>query len=135
MLLTRYCAVLGGRVWLVRYNPAVGYCQSMNFIAALLLIILDVHEEHSFWMLVLLVSMAAESRSLCMLCGMVSYHTYPKASCSGTVQSNEVWLYVSYPVICAVSRSGAHARAVLYRCHRRRCTLPITSYPTILHLR
>ncbi len=66
----------------------------MNFIAALLLIILDVHEEHSFWMLVLL-SMEAESRSLCMLCGMVSYHTNAKASCSGTVQSNEVWLYVT----------------------------------------
>ena len=91
MLLTRYCAVLGGRVWLVRYNPAVGYCQSMNFIAALLLIILDVHEEHSFWMLVLLVSMAAESRSLCMLCGIVSYHTNTKASIVQWHNSNEVW--------------------------------------------
>ena len=67
-LLPRYCAVLAvdSRGWLVRYNPAVGYCQSMNFIAALLLIILDVHEEHSFWMLVLLVWQ--QSQGLCACC-------------------------------------------------------------------
>ena len=36
------------------YNPKIGYCQSMNFLAGLLLLFLD--EEKSFWMLVLLTS-------------------------------------------------------------------------------
>ncbi|CAB4253560.1 similar to Saccharomyces cerevisiae YOL112W MSB4 GTPase-activating protein of the Ras superfamily that acts primarily on Sec4p, localizes to the bud site and bud tip, has similarity to Msb3p [Maudiozyma barnettii] len=36
------------------YNTKIGYCQSMNFLAGLLLLFLD--EEKSFWMLVLLTS-------------------------------------------------------------------------------
>lgn len=32
------------------YNPAVGYCQSMNFIVGILLI-MDVEEEDAFWMI------------------------------------------------------------------------------------
>jgi hypothetical protein len=36
------------------YNPAIGYCQSLNFIAGLLLIFLD--EEKAFWMLVIITS-------------------------------------------------------------------------------
>lgn len=36
------------------YNPKIGYCQSMNFLAGLLLLFMD--EEKSFWMLVLLTS-------------------------------------------------------------------------------
>ena len=35
------------------YNPEVGYCQGMNFVAALLL--LTASEEDVFWMLVTLV--------------------------------------------------------------------------------
>ncbi|KAH3674728.1 hypothetical protein WICMUC_003078 [Wickerhamomyces mucosus] len=34
------------------YQPSIGYCQSMNFIAGLLLIFLD--EERAFWMLVII---------------------------------------------------------------------------------
>ena len=34
------------------YDPSIGYCQSMNFIAGLLLLFLD--EEKSFWMLVII---------------------------------------------------------------------------------
>lgn len=36
------------------YNPKIGYCQSMNFLAGLLLLFLD--EEKSFWMLVIITS-------------------------------------------------------------------------------
>lgn len=36
------------------YNPQVGYCQSMNFLAGLLLLFLP--EEKSFWMLVIITS-------------------------------------------------------------------------------
>lgn len=36
------------------YNPAIGYCQSLNFIAGLLLIFMD--EEKAFWMLVIITS-------------------------------------------------------------------------------
>lgn len=36
------------------YNPHIGYCQSMNFLAGLLLLFLD--EEKSFWMLVIITS-------------------------------------------------------------------------------
>jgi len=32
-------------------NAEIGYCQSMNFIAALLLIVLEHDEEQAFWML------------------------------------------------------------------------------------
>lgn len=34
------------------YNPSIGYCQSLNFIAGLLLIFMD--EEKAFWMLVII---------------------------------------------------------------------------------
>lgn len=36
------------------YNPTIGYCQSLNFIAGLLLIFMD--EEKTFWMLVIITS-------------------------------------------------------------------------------
>ncbi|SCU97354.1 LAME_0F19394g1_1 [Lachancea meyersii CBS 8951] len=36
------------------YNPKIGYCQSMNFLAGLLLLFLD--EEKTFWMLVIITS-------------------------------------------------------------------------------
>jgi hypothetical protein len=36
------------------YTPAIGYCQSLNFIAGLLLIFMD--EEKAFWMLVIITS-------------------------------------------------------------------------------
>ena len=39
-VLTAYC-------W---WNPALGYCQSMNFISAFLLLVFD--EEEAFWMLI-----------------------------------------------------------------------------------
>ena len=36
-------------------NPRVGYCQSMNFLAAALLLALDRAEEKAFWVLVCLI--------------------------------------------------------------------------------
>lgn len=36
------------------YNPKIGYCQSMNFLAGLLLLFMD--EERTFWMLVIITS-------------------------------------------------------------------------------
>lgn len=37
------------------HKPQIGYCQSMNYIAALLLIILERNEESAFWVLVSLI--------------------------------------------------------------------------------
>lgn len=37
-----------------RHNPSVGYCQGMNFVAAMLLLQLS-DEEHAFWCLCALV--------------------------------------------------------------------------------
>ena len=36
-------------------NPRIGYCQSMNFLAAALLLALDRSEEKAFWVLVCLI--------------------------------------------------------------------------------
>ena len=36
------------------HKPSIGYCQSMNYIAAMLLIVLE-EEEHAFWLLVSLI--------------------------------------------------------------------------------
>ena len=36
-------------------NPRIGYCQSMNFLAAALLLALDRAEEPAFWVLVCLI--------------------------------------------------------------------------------
>ncbi|GMH42234.1 hypothetical protein BSKO_10153 [Bryopsis sp. KO-2023] len=36
-------------------NPRTGYCQSMNYIAAMLLLVLDKNEEKAFWMLATLI--------------------------------------------------------------------------------
>ena len=37
------------------HKPKIGYCQSMNYIAALLLIALERNEENAFWVLVSLI--------------------------------------------------------------------------------
>ena len=37
------------------HKPQIGYCQSMNYIAALLLIVLERNEENAFWVLVSLI--------------------------------------------------------------------------------
>lgn len=37
------------------YSPSIGYCQSLNFIAAMLLLCIE-DEEHAFWTLVIITS-------------------------------------------------------------------------------
>ena len=37
------------------HRPAIGYCQSMNYIAALLLVAMEKDEENAFWVLVSLI--------------------------------------------------------------------------------
>lgn len=37
------------------YSPSIGYCQSLNFIAAMLLLCME-DEEHAFWTLVIITS-------------------------------------------------------------------------------
>lgn len=37
------------------HKPDVGYCQSMNFVAAMLLLCLDLSEERAFWVMVALI--------------------------------------------------------------------------------
>ncbi len=37
------------------HSPRIGYCQSMNFLAAALLLALDRAEERAFWVLVCLI--------------------------------------------------------------------------------
>ncbi len=46
-----------GRVLLALsvHKPDIGYCQSMNYIAALLLVVLERNEESAFWAMVSLI--------------------------------------------------------------------------------
>ena len=37
------------------HNPNVGYCQSMNYVAAMLLIVMDKKEERAFFMLMAII--------------------------------------------------------------------------------
>lgn len=37
------------------HKPDVGYCQSMNYVAAMLLLCLDLSEERAFWLMVALI--------------------------------------------------------------------------------
>ena len=37
------------------HKPDVGYCQSMNYVAAMLLLCLDLSEERAFWVMVALI--------------------------------------------------------------------------------
>ena len=37
------------------HKPDVGYCQSMNYIAAMLLLCLELSEERAFWVMVALI--------------------------------------------------------------------------------
>lgn len=37
------------------HKPDVGYCQSMNYLAAMLLLCLDLAEERAFWVMVALI--------------------------------------------------------------------------------
>ena len=41
------------------HNPAIGYCQSMNYITAMLLLVLAKDEESAFWVLVALLDNGA----------------------------------------------------------------------------
>ena len=45
------------------HNPTVGYCQSMNYVAAVLLLVLEMSEEDTFWLMVVLLDGAAASCS------------------------------------------------------------------------
>ena len=49
------------------HNPKVGYCQSMNYVAAVLLLVLEMSEEDTFWLMVVLLDGAAAS-----LCSLLS---------------------------------------------------------------
>ena len=53
------------------HKPKIGYCQSMNYIAALLLVILEKNEENVFWVLVSLIDDGGEQ--------LTPIHTLPKA--------------------------------------------------------
>lgn len=66
------------------HKPAVGYCQSMNYIAAMLLLVLNKLEEDAFWVLVALIDDGEPAPSstgtcvtsawlLCMTSGMYIY--------------------------------------------------------------
>ena len=37
------------------HKPDVGYCQSMNYVAAMLLLCLELSEERAFWVMVALI--------------------------------------------------------------------------------
>ena len=43
------------RAYCVGRNPRTGYCQGMNFLAAMLLVVMSGAEEQAFWMLVVMV--------------------------------------------------------------------------------
>lgn len=44
------------------HNPAVGYCQSMNYVTGFLLLVLDRDAEHAFWALMALIEGALSQR-------------------------------------------------------------------------
>lgn len=55
------------------HKPAVGYCQSMNYIAAMLLLVLNKAEEDAFWVLVALID-DGEPRPSCQGTVLASLH-------------------------------------------------------------
>lgn len=46
------------------HRPSIGYCQSMNYLAAMLLLVLQHDEESAFWLLVSLIDEGGEETSL-----------------------------------------------------------------------
>ena len=55
-----------------RHNPSVGYCQGMNFLAALLLLLME--EEAAFWCLAAIVEVwIAKASTTCLLSFIASY--------------------------------------------------------------
>ena len=66
-------------------NPRIGYCQSMNFLAAMLLMALDQAEERAFWVLVCLIDDGGVSHcDLGSLCGKAR-HVNPSQEGQGRV--------------------------------------------------
>ena len=55
------------------HKPTVGYCQSMNYITGMLLLVLDKCEEDAFWVLVALIDDGEHS-------GLIQYDVQIDAS-------------------------------------------------------
>ena len=68
------------------HNPAIGYCQSMNFVAGLLLLVLRREPEDAFWALTVLIEGAPSLRSLrrftALLCHLMG-HEFKADVCRG----------------------------------------------------
>lgn len=86
------------------HKPDVGYCQSMNYVAAMLLLCLDLSEERAFWVMVALI----DDNGQCCLC----IHT----CCPSSVCTMSCFCGVTTVVSAAVLRSSSFSSLLLVLC-------------------
>lgn len=91
----------------------VGYCQGMNYLAAMLLLALERSEENSFWLLVSLIDDGGEclliptSSHEILLC-WTSYMTNLKDACSTDSKPSAVPAGILYQGMYSQNLVGAH---------------------------
>ena len=91
------------------YNPAIGYCQSMNFITALCLLFMD--EEPAFWLLTYIVE---ELTCIDLLPTAAAAATAPSASAPSTSSAASASTSASAPSSASSTSSPASSSRMYY---------------------
>ena len=87
------------------HNPQVAYCQSMNFLAAVLLLVVD--EESAFWCLAAIVERLMPGHFSTSMAMPPAATTNPSNSKAGAMSNHKAPSSVSPIFLTEISREGA----------------------------
>lgn len=96
------------------HKPDVGYCQSMNYLAAMLLLCLDLSEERAFWVMVALIDDNGQCGLCLHTCCLSSVCTMSRFCCVTTLASAAVLGSSSFRALLPASCTQVLAHSLIW---------------------